>query len=118
MARHFNGTLGHKLYSFRTDIRGRNTGLARAQHDPQPDINPLCTLGLLKLSAAHFDRVRHPVNRHGIAGIRPGAFRGIQQLLTKVDQRSFHYMSSSAPLLTSNRRPYKSERFPNAASAD
>ena len=55
VTRHFDSTLGHKLYGLRADIRSRNTGLTRAQHDPQPDINPLCALSLLEFAAAHFN---------------------------------------------------------------
>ena len=64
MARHFDGALGHKLYGFRTDIRGRNTGLATRGANVSFGEFGLKATGRGRLTSRQIEAARRAMTRH------------------------------------------------------
>ena len=62
-------------------VRGRNIGLALANHDTQANIDPFGALRLFQLPLTHIDFHRSAVHRHRVGAVCARALGGLEQLL-------------------------------------
>jgi len=81
LARHCDGAFGHLADGPFGNVRGGNAGLPLPDKDAQPDLDPLCPLGLFKLSGADIDADRGTGHGKRIGGIGARLAGGVKQRL-------------------------------------
>ena len=70
----------------RTQIVGRDHGLAVADEDAQPEIVTFGALGFLDRAVAHFDRERHRTHRNRIGRVGAGTLAAADQTVGEIDE--------------------------------